>query len=188
MTGLAQKWALEATVSSAAEEPLMIQEVELVSLEVSGGASCIITRVTSISDAALSPGESQECAFVLDLSKASLEDRRSSSLDLSLQIKWRRKPAGAEETDSHEITAQLAVPGLLIPSAEPRVLASAQSSSQSSSSTPSSLIHLDYTLEKSDDAFPHIRSDDGGERRFRLQRLQVRSGPSAADQQTDGEI
>ena len=61
-------------------------------------------------------------AHVMDTRRFSVEDRRMSALDMSLAINWRRQDSPAESST----TTLLAVPNLTIPTAEPRVLCTAQ--------------------------------------------------------------
>lgn len=145
--GLQQKWCLNSKLVSFAPEPLVVEKVALVLLGISGGANCEIS-----SENLLSPGapvimleELRESEFVLNIQKLSLEDRRSISLNLALEIQWRR--ADLEEdsessTTTLSATTPLAIPRFLVPIGEPRILASAISSS-----TIPGFIHLDYTLE-----------------------------------------
>ncbi|KAH0545011.1 hypothetical protein FGG08_000937 [Glutinoglossum americanum] len=138
-SGIAQKWCLTARMASFAVESLIIERVDLPVLGVNGGVTCSIAHEDLDKARALeiSPSEIEEARFLLDIKKFSLEDRRSATLDLALSIHWRRKEEGAELN-----TSTLAVPRLLVPSSEPRVLAS----TRYSSAIPS-LIHLDFTIE-----------------------------------------
>ncbi|KAI9766085.1 MAG: hypothetical protein M1840_006792 [Geoglossum simile] len=137
--GIAQKWCLTARMASFATENLVIERVELPVLCVSGGVECSITHESPDCTGLLeiAPNEIEETRFLLEIKKFSLEDRRSATLDLALNIYWRRKGEGAELN-----TSALAVPCLLVPSSEPRVLASTRYSS-----VIPSLIHLDFTIE-----------------------------------------
>jgi trafficking protein particle complex subunit 11 len=138
-SGIAQKWCLTARMASFATENLVIERVELPVLSVNGGVECSIVPESPDSTGLLviAPNEIEETRFLLDVKKFSLEDRRSATLDLALNIYWRRKEEGADLN-----TTALTVPRLLVPSSEPRVLASTRYSS-----VIPSLIHLDFTIE-----------------------------------------
>ncbi|KAL1967530.1 hypothetical protein VTN77DRAFT_3045 [Rasamsonia byssochlamydoides] len=139
--GLQQRWCVNSKVVSFASEPLIIEKVSLVLLDIHGGALCDISEETLISPEApqIFPEELRESEFTLNIQKTSLEDRRSATLNLALEIHWRRPTADGSDPST---TTSLAIPRFLIPMGEPRVLASA-----SSSETLPGLIHLDYTLE-----------------------------------------
>lgn len=64
----------------------------------------------------LEPSNILEIVYILEVTKRTLEDRRTSDVDLELKVKWRRP-------DGHTVITPLAVPRLLIPGSEPRVLA-----------------------------------------------------------------
>ncbi|KAH0563136.1 hypothetical protein GP486_002291 [Trichoglossum hirsutum] len=138
-SGIAQKWCLTARMASFAVENLLIEKVDLPVLSINGGVDCSIAHedLDNTGSLEIAPNEIEEMRFLLDIKKFSLEDRRSATLDLALNIHWRRKDEGAELNRS-----TLAVPRLLVPSSEPRVLASVRYSTV----TPS-LIHLDFTIE-----------------------------------------
>lgn len=137
--GLIQSWSLTARIASFAAEPLIIEEVSLPIIEAKNGATCSVSRLThqTTTNATIAPNDVQEHKFQLTAQKHSLDDQRLSPIDLQLQIRWRRDHPSAPST-----TSQLAVPPLLVPFGEPRVLAAAHPSP-----TTPGLIHLDYTLE-----------------------------------------
>lgn len=138
--GLAQKWCLTARVASFADEPVLIEEADLILNVPHGGIRCSIEK-NDPKDAAfqIAPQEMHERNFILNIQKLSLEDKRAAALELSLQIHWRR----ASSTESTKtMTSRLIVPRLIIPNSEPRVLASA-----SISQIVQTLVHLDYVLE-----------------------------------------
>lgn len=137
--GIAQKWQLKAKVASFAEEALVIEDMGLNLHAVHGGAVCTISKEFPSADTKIAPQELQERSFCLDMRKPNLEERRSSALDISLSITW-RKPSPNDE--GQVTTSTLAIPRLHVPSSEPRVLATAYPSA-----SVTSLIHLDYTLE-----------------------------------------
>ena len=139
--GMAQRWCLVARIASFAEEGLIVEDVIPVLHRIHGSALCAISpRAEQVEIIAVAPREMHERAFDLDVTKLSLEDRRPTSLSMSLSVKWHR----ANAPDSQTITSILLMPDMIIPNSEPRVLASAY---PSSNPTIPSLIHLDYVLE-----------------------------------------
>ena len=141
--GLSQRWCLNSKLVSFALEALVIDQMTLKLLTVGGGAVCNIEPETLVSPQTqhISPEELRESNFFLDIQKQILGDRRPSPLNFALEIVWRRA-SGDADSDSDLTTTILEVPRFVVPMGEPRVLASA-----SSSSALSGLMHLEYTLE-----------------------------------------
>lgn len=138
--GLWQRWCLNSKLVSFALEPLIVEEMSLGLLELKGAAVCNIEKEEAAGPGTseISPEELRESNFVIDIQKPSLGDRRPTTLDLALDIRWRRR-----DTDSNASTTfTLAIPRFLVPMGEPRVVASA-----TPSQALSGLIHLSYTLE-----------------------------------------
>ncbi len=165
-TGLAQRWSLTAKIVSFAEDELIIQKTDLLVLGVNGGARCSVSPEPVSSEKLIRPREQHQSSFIIDINKISLEDRRSSSLDLNLAVTWQRATSVAEDQPS-SVTATLVIPNLVVPSSEPRVLAAAQASA----AIPS-----------------HVRCVHGCERGLCIQRMQVRRRASAPRQQADCQI
>ncbi|KAL1886394.1 hypothetical protein Plec18167_000324 [Paecilomyces lecythidis] len=144
--GLQQRWCLNSKLVSFAPEPLVVERVALVLLGINGGANCEISSETLLSPETpvMALEELRESEFVLNIQKLSLEDRRSVSLNLALEIQWRRADSeeNSESTTTLSATTPLAIPRFVVPIGEPRILASAISSE-----TIPGFIHLDYTLE-----------------------------------------
>lgn len=137
--GIAQKWGLRAKVASFADEQLIVQNLAVQVHSIHGGATCDVVQEFSPSDTAMNIQELHNWSFSLDIRKNNLEERRSTALDTSLNITWRRTSA---DPDADPITSSLPIPRIQIPSSEPRVLASC-----TPSSTVPDILHLDYTLE-----------------------------------------
>ncbi|KAJ6150808.1 hypothetical protein N7470_007402 [Penicillium chermesinum] len=141
--GLIQRWCLNSKLVSFALEPIVINKISLKLLDLDGGAVCQIEPEALVSPEVprIAPEELRESNFFLDLQKLKLGDRRQSTLDLVLEIAWRRV-SESPSSEHDETLTTLGVPRLVVPMGEPRVLASA---------TPSAnlpgMIQLDYTLE-----------------------------------------
>ena len=137
--GFIQSWSLAARIASFAAEPLIIEDVVLSIIEVKNGVLCSVssTGIHTSESVCIAPNDLQDRNFELTVQKLRLDDQRASSADLQLNVKWRRDHPGAISTVS-----SLAVPQLIVPFGEPRVLASVQNSK-----VMPGLIHLDYTLE-----------------------------------------
>lgn len=141
-SGLAQRWCLTARVASFADECLVIGDANLYLQSPHGSITCSITKQRQGHGAndEIRPQEMHERKFLMDVQKMSLEDRRSSAVELSLQISWRR--VSAADPTSSLVTSTLPVPRLVLPNSEPRVLMSARPSQ-----VVPTLMLLDYMLE-----------------------------------------
>lgn len=144
--GLQQRLCLSSKVVSFALEPLVVENMSLILVELSGGAVCEVgeEEVVGTKKSEISPEDLRESNFILNVQKAILGDRRPTVLSLALKIRWRRKDAGNVNDSDHgpATSTTLAIPRFVVPIGEPRVLASA-----TGSKTLGGLIHLDYTLE-----------------------------------------
>ena len=138
-SGLVQQWSLTSRLTSLAEMPLIIDSLEPRVLEVHEGAVCKISFVAKNTPEGplILPHDQQERNHVVEVQKFDLEDRRATFLDLQLEVRWHRDGSLAPSTITH-----IAIPELVIPFGEPRVLASARNGE-----LPSGVIHLDYIIE-----------------------------------------
>lgn len=136
--GIAQKWHLKAKIASFAEEILELKNLSVEVQSVHGGATCEISREFEAVDAAMQPQKIVEWSFCIDCRKSTLEERRPTGLDTSLNIFWQR----SGDPSNPKVMTSLTIPRIHIPSSEPRVLASV-----SHSSKIPGLIYMDYTLE-----------------------------------------
>jgi hypothetical protein len=139
--GIQQKWAVNSKLVSFASEPLDIEKISLVLINIHGGAVCELGTETLVmpQSTQILPGDLRESEFLVNVQKMGLDDRQSVTLDLSLDVHWKRVSSGNNATTT---VSSLAMPRFLIPMGEPRILASSVSSEQ----LPG-LVHLDYTLE-----------------------------------------
>ena len=138
-SGLIQLWSLTSRLTSLAEVPLIIDSLKPQVLEVHEGAVCKISSAVKNTPEAplIPPHHLQERNHVVEVQKCDLEDRRATFLDLQLEVRWHRDGSLAPSTITH-----IAIPELVIPFGEPRVLASARNGE-----VPSGVIHLDYIIE-----------------------------------------
>ena len=143
--GLWQRWCLNATVVSFALEPLIIEDMSLLLLELKGAAVCHVDRDSqeeNTQQRELLPREARQARFIVDIQKPTLGDRRPTALDLSLDVKWRRKEPTTADINDLPTAFTLEIPRFVVPMGEPRVLAT----STQSKSLPG-LLHMDYMLE-----------------------------------------
>lgn len=138
-SGLIQQWSLTSRLASLAEVPLIIDSLKPRVIEVHEGAVCNISFAANNTPEAslVLPHDLQEHSHLVKVQKFDLEDRRTTFLDLQLEVKWHRHGSLAPSTITH-----IAIPELVIPFGEPRVLASA-----TNGEVPSGIIHLDYIIE-----------------------------------------
>ncbi|KAK8250381.1 Gryzun, putative trafficking through golgi-domain-containing protein [Phyllosticta capitalensis] len=152
--GLPSRYLLKARIGSYAEEDLVIDDADLIVHSVHGGAVCTVTKVSTADPdpegAVISPQAVHLRSFVVDVRKVSLEDRRSSALESSISVTWRRKrplsAAVAGDAKDKPITSTIAHPRLVASNAEPRVLASARPSH----ATLSAVAHTTTTTSSAD--------------------------------------
>ena len=137
--GLIQQWVLASRIASLASVSLMIESVEPQVVEIHEGAICSISSATkgTVAASKIVPNDLQTHDFVILAQKSDLEDRRSTFLDLRLEIKWHRDGFLGPPSVTH-----LSVPELVVPFGEPRVLASVQNGN-----VPPGAMHLDYFIE-----------------------------------------
>ncbi|KAK6542142.1 hypothetical protein TWF694_007909 [Orbilia ellipsospora] len=135
--GLTQRWIFKCQISLMEEEPLLLEAFTCDVSNVQGGIVCHLERADDVTEKEkeFKPDTIIEIVYILEVTKHALEDRRSSDVDLDLRVKWKRPEGDIVETP-------LAVPRLLIPGSEPRVLAEASPYSPDTNS-----VLLTYTLE-----------------------------------------
>lgn len=138
-SGLCQSWSLTAKLTSFGTEAINIEDVRLGTVSEPHDATCKISpAVGSVhGEATIMPAELQRRKFDLEVQKHSLEDGQPTALNLQIEIQWRRESSLASST-----TSCVAVPELVIPFGEPRVLAVAKNEQQRNG-----LVYLDYTIE-----------------------------------------
>ena len=139
--GLRQLWNTTARLASFASESLVIQDVKLEVIDVHDSAICTIEPTVAPDVrplAVIGPNEFHESRFDINSQKLDLDDRQSTVIQFQLEVRWRRN-----EPDAPITTTILAVPDLVIPFGEPRVLAAAGSVQ----GEESEFIPLDYTIE-----------------------------------------
>ena len=135
--GLKQKWRLASRLYSLVEESLSIDGINLQVLEISDAAVCNVESEVISTQTSIPSNDFQEHGFILNVQKADIEDRQTTYLELRMKILWRRQGAKGSP-----IITYLAVPELIIPFGEPRVLATARNGKE----LPGS-IHLVYIIE-----------------------------------------
>ena len=137
--GLTQRWSLTSRITSLADVPLVIESIEPQVIEIHEGGICSISSVSgnAVAESTISPNDLQVHDFVIVAQKLDLEDRRSTFLDLRLEVKWHKD--GFQGPPS---VTYLALPELVMPFGEPRVLASAKNGNE-----PPGAMYLDYVIE-----------------------------------------
>ena len=138
-SGLIQQWSLTSRLASLAEVPLIIDSLELRMAEVPERAVCNIlsTSTSSMEALLLSPRDLREHNHTIKVQKVDMDDRQVTFLNLQLEVRWHRDGLSLPPT-----TTRIAVPELVVPFGEPRVLASS-----SNAKFPPGVIHLDYVIE-----------------------------------------
>lgn len=151
--GIPQRWHLSCLLASFAYEGLIIEDIQLDTITLSGGATLSWSKHEHPEgDTEIAPEQQIPRDFVIDITKASLEDRRATTVDLGLIIRWRRPEAG-----SAAVTSTIPVNSYTLPNSEPRVLAAVSiptpttptdgDAADAPETVNPSLIALTYTLE-----------------------------------------
>lgn len=151
--GITQRWHLSSLLASFAYEGLIIEDLRLDTITLSGGAVLTWTKHNHPEgDTEIAPEQQIPRDFAIEIRKASMEDRRATTVDLGLIIRWRRPEAG-----SMAVSSSIPVNSYTLPSSEPRVLAAVSrpkpttpvddDAAKASETVDSSLIALTYTLE-----------------------------------------
>lgn len=159
---LLQRWCLDYKVISFSQEPLIIEDVHLVPTAISGGEVRSISSEGKSHPSApprIALKQPHESSFTVDIQRSTVYDTQPTSLDLTLNIRWRRdveydgqlRP-GVEVTEitkdaeftrsMAEMETALPISRFVTPMGEPRVLASA-----TKSKALPGFIHVEYTLE-----------------------------------------
>jgi hypothetical protein len=139
--GISQRWCLTSRVVSFSSQPILVEATRLVVKRITSNAVCDVEESPKPQQPphSMRLKEMMDVPHILEVRKLTLEDRRPSSLELALAVSWRRHDAGAED----KTTTMLAVPSMIIPSAEPRVLCVAEASTV----TDDQSITVSYMLE-----------------------------------------
>lgn len=157
--GLSQRWSLSSRLTSIATESLIIEDIspKVNHMTPSETATCRISPSNSITPLTqdpsnsttftLAPGALHSYAHTLDVQKLDLEDRQSFSIDLYLQIQYRRQSAPSQTIAAETTTTILPIPPHPLPFSEPRCLAWTPEPSPLTASTTPPSIPLTYTLE-----------------------------------------
>ncbi|KAK4993890.1 hypothetical protein LTR66_005305 [Elasticomyces elasticus] len=148
--GIVQHWALTSRVTSFATEDLVIENIDLKLDQLSDATLCTISSTDGVDTGhVIAPQGLESANFSIETRKLALEDRRSSVLDLSLAITWRRTKAlgqaASPPVTAESVTTILPVSRLVANNAEPRVLCS--TAALSSSLPPTNTAVVTYWIE-----------------------------------------
>lgn len=116
-SGIAQRWRLGCKVHSLSEGHVLIQGMKLILDAAPQDAQCALPDHKPGDARTLAPAQIIDTGFEFSTRKFSLDDRRPTSLDLSLEVRWSRAAQSELVT-----TTSMPVPRLVLPSSEPRVL------------------------------------------------------------------
>ena len=135
--GLTQRYQLTSQIMNVANMAVNVERVEIETIEVQEAANCVLTPKSSFTPESLAPSNVKNVSFIIDVQKTELDDRRPTYVDLRLKVSWRPDLPGQTSMVSYQ-----SIPELPIAFGEPRVLATA-----SSLPDPSSTLQLDYMIE-----------------------------------------
>lgn len=134
--GVPQLWRVGSKLRLMADCPIVIESTNVTIDHIAAGATCTVQEPKALDKTTLHPQGCLDRSFEILTRKQSLDDRRPTVTELSLEILWRR------DSDSTTSTAVLPIPRLSIPSSEPRVLCTTKPPS-----TPNEGVTLLYHLE-----------------------------------------
>ncbi|WPG99226.1 Gryzun, putative trafficking through Golgi [Acrodontium crateriforme] len=134
-SGIKQRWRLESEVLSLATESLHVKKLDLTMDSKPTDAICEL--IDSVSgEKSLSSQGTATMDFEFVVQRMSLDDRRPTALELSLEITWSR------DTESKPVVTIIPIPRLTLPSSEPRVLCTVVEDDASSSD-----VVVQYSIE-----------------------------------------
>nr|POE74835.1 hypothetical protein CFP56_37366 [Quercus suber] len=112
--GIGQCWRLGSKLHSYGQ--VLLRDTRLIQDTEPADAKCTVQDHEPVDAQKLAPNQSMSAEFAFSTRKTSLDDRRPTSLDLSLEVTWSRSDA------SETTITSIPVPRLVLPSSEPRVL------------------------------------------------------------------
>ncbi|KAI9655315.1 MAG: hypothetical protein M1821_005462 [Bathelium mastoideum] len=156
--GIARSWLISAQITSFASDDLVLEYVELACHRTHGPAVFTLAARQNQLLSRLSPSQQHVHQFELVVRTADPEERRPITLDLALDVTWRRADANATfdhtaskdhgvdvENEKTPITTSLLLSPFVVTSPEPRVVCTASFLDD----TPQdlSVLLLEYTIE-----------------------------------------
>ena len=124
---ISQQFLLSSKLLSVSSYEHMIQDVQVIIQNDQDGMTCVVKPRGRVSPLTLHPGQFEEYQFMVDVQRLDVDIQTSSILDLQLKIRW--FAPGTEEA----MVAYHPVQTLTIPFGEPRILACARKSQNSTS-------------------------------------------------------
>ena len=157
-SGIARAWLISAHLTSFATDDLFLDNIKLVCSKLHGSAVYTMTSRDQSSLLELAPNQQHVHRFELVVRTTDLEERRPVTLDLALNVTWRRVETNsssrlvADNQHTHSVKAQrtsvtvfLLLSPFIITSPEPRVVCTASHLVGNPQAHP--VILLAYTIE-----------------------------------------
>ena len=114
--GIPQRWRLSTHIRSLATESITLHELIPVVNNVIGDSSSRVANRETSDREPFGPGDVERVSFEIHTQKFSLDDRRPTTVQSTLEITW------ARDENSSAVTTRVPVPSLTLPVSEPRVL------------------------------------------------------------------
>ena len=114
--GIPQLWRLSTHITSLAIDSIMLRNVAPIVDSIVGDSIVNISDPEPASNEPFEPGNVERTASEISTQKLSLDDRRATTVESTLEITW------ARDEHSPSFTTRLPVPRLTLPVSEPRVL------------------------------------------------------------------
>jgi hypothetical protein len=141
--GIPQLWRLSTQIHSLATDGVYLRNIVPAIDAVVGESAASVSNPEVTSKEPFEPGAVERASFEILTQKFSLDDRRPTTVESTLEITW------ARDKNSPAVTTRLPVPRLTLPASEPRVLCTLSQPISSSAHDNSSLwdATLHYHIE-----------------------------------------
>ena len=133
--GLLQRWALDVRMASFADAPLSVHAVAVTPTRVPPAlASCAVVEGAAQRASEMAPRTMRTVPFEIDTVRRPAKEHRAAALEAGVTVTWSRAPAAGAAGPPAVVTSALAVPPLVVPPLEPRVVANAAHSASATAS------------------------------------------------------
>jgi solute carrier family 25 protein 38 len=129
--GLLQRWRLDVRMASFAAAPLAVHAVAVAPTRIPPGlASCVVVDAEEEQrQSEMAPRTMRALPFTLDTVRRPAKEHRAAALEAAVTVAWSRVRRGAASGSGRAppavVSSTLAVPPLVVPALEPRVVADA---------------------------------------------------------------
>lgn len=125
--GLLQRWRLDVRMASFAAAPLAVHAVTVAPTRIPPAlASCVVVEPAEEQrPSEMAPRTMRALPFTLDTVRRPAKEHRAAALEAAVTVAWSRVRRPAGPAPPAVVSSTLAVPPLVVPALEPRVVADA---------------------------------------------------------------